>query len=75
MEATTETQLHIFRTNIGPLCPNCAVHKLLDNHPGVEAWSLDTDDPDCVLRVASSALSTDEVAALIIAQGHQCTEL
>ncbi|KGO93908.1 hypothetical protein [Flavobacterium subsaxonicum] len=71
----TTTQLYIFKTDIGPLCANCEVHKTLSTHAEIQEWSIDTDDVDCVLRVASATLTPQSIIALINALGHQCHEL
>ena len=65
----------IFKTNIGALCTNCQVHKMLDAHTEINEWSIDPDDADCVLRVKSSTLAPAAIITLINSMGHECAEL
>ena len=71
----TNTQLFIFKTDIGPLCSNCAVYKTLDNHNEIHSWSIDLEDVDCVLRVVSDTLTPTGIIEIINQSGHQCSEL
>lgn len=71
----TNTQPHIFRTDIGALCTNCAVHKALDNHKDIQSWSIDPEDKDCVLSVVSDTLTPTMIIEIINQLGHQCHEL
>lgn len=68
-------QLFIFKTNIGALCSNCNIHKILDNHNEIHSWSIDSEDPDCVLRVFSATLTAAGIIDIINQSGHQCYEL
>ena len=67
--------LHIFKTDIGKLCTNCAVHKILDSTTAIAQWSIDTDDQDCVLRIVSPTLTPQAIISMINDLGHECTEL
>jgi hypothetical protein len=67
--------LLIFKTDIGKLCTNCEVHKLLDTHSEIEQWSIDHEDSDCVLRVKSSTLTPQSVITMVNKMGHKCAEL
>ncbi|TRW25952.1 hypothetical protein FMM05_06935 [Flavobacterium zepuense] len=69
------TQLYIFKTDIGKLCANCEVHKALDNHTGIQQWSIDSEDVDCVLRVSTTSLTAGAIIILINSLGHKCQEL
>lgn len=69
------TQIHIFKTNIKELCPNCEVYKALTNHPEVQQWSLDHEDIDCVLRIESATLTPNAIITIITQLGHECQEL
>jgi hypothetical protein len=71
----TITQPLIFKTDIGELCANCTVHKTLDSHTGVQYWSIDHDDADCVLRIISDTLTASMVIEMIHKLGHECQEL
>ncbi len=72
---TITTQLLIFKTDISTLCTNCEVHKVLDKHPEVSEWSLDAEDEDHVLRIASETLTAERAVSLIRSLGHECSEL
>lgn len=65
----------VFKTDIGALCTNCAVHKALDNHNEIQSWSIDPEDKDCVLRVVSNTLTPIRIIDIINQLGHQCQEL
>jgi len=71
----TTNQIHIFKTNIKELCPNCEVHKILSNHPEIQQWSLDHEDVDCVLRIESATLTPNAIITIITQLGHECQEL
>ncbi|MNK06573.1 hypothetical protein D3C87_244720 [compost metagenome] len=69
------TQLFIFKTDIGNLCINCDIYKILDNHNEIHSWSIDLEDVDCVLRVVSDTLTPIGIIDIINQSGHQCSEL
>jgi hypothetical protein len=48
---------------------------MLSNTPGVEKWSVDTEDEDCVLRVISHSLCHTQIIELINYHGYECCEL
>jgi len=72
---TNTSQLFIFKTNIGKLCPNCTVYKTLSAHNAIQQWSIDPDDIDCVLRIASASLTPVMIIEMINHLGHECHEL
>ncbi len=72
---TAPDHLLIFKTNIGALCTNCQIHKLLDAHTEIAEWSIDPDDADCVLRIKSSTLAPAAIISLLKGIGHECAEL
>ena len=65
--------IHIFRTNIESIADSCS--ETLDQHPGIQQWSVDTADPDCVLRIVSETLNTTDITNLIEQLGYECSEL
>ncbi|MFT3794173.1 hypothetical protein [Flavobacterium sp.] len=65
----------IFRTNIGPVQKNSALHETFDNHPDILHWSIDAEDSDCVLRIVSPTLTANEINALVGQHGFDCCEL
>ncbi|MEM8888477.1 MAG: hypothetical protein AAGD28_10895 [Bacteroidota bacterium] len=52
------------------------VQDLLNGHPDIEKWTVDTEDIDKVLRIeAKDELSYDEVIAMVNYQNFNCEEL
>lgn len=72
---TTIGKLLIFKTNVGELCTNCKVFKVLNNHAEIQQWSIDTEDVDCVLRVTTATLTSKQIITIINNLGHKCLEL
>ncbi|HEY9006331.1 hypothetical protein [Ohtaekwangia sp.] len=64
----------IFKTNIRKPDVEC-VAKRLDPEQRITRWSIDCDDVDCVLRIESQQLSTEEVIGIIGRAGFHCEEL
>jgi hypothetical protein len=48
---------------------------ILDAHPHIERWTVDTSDIDCVLRIVTCSLRVDDVIALVTPSGYACAEL
>jgi hypothetical protein len=67
--------IHIFKTNIGTIDPNCTAHQALNNHPEIEQWSVDCEDVDCVLRIVSETLKPEAIINIISDLGYNCQEL
>lgn len=74
METNLNT-IHIFKTNIGEVNPNCQVREMLTNHSDIQQWSIDSEDVDCVLRVVSETLKPEAIITIIRDFGHECQEL
>lgn len=72
---TDNNTLHIFKTDIKSICPNCEVHKALNNHQEIQHWIIDHDDIDCVLRVTSATLNPAAIIRFINTFGYHCSEL
>lgn len=72
---TNLNAIHIFKTNIGAIDPNCALHETLNNHLDIQQWSIDCDDVDRVLRVVSETLKPEAIIGIVKKFGHQCQEL
>ena len=68
-------EIHIFKTNIGKLCSNCEVHKVLEAHPQIRHWAIDHEDIDCVLRIVTATLSPGDIVSMIGSLGYDCSEL
>jgi hypothetical protein len=69
------THIQVFKTNIKTPEDKQRVRAVFDLHPGVDEWSVDCDDIDCVLRVVSYTLSADAIIRLINKSGFECQEL
>lgn len=67
--------IHIFKTNIKELTLSSFIYQLLTNHSDIQKWSIDLEDIDCVLRVVSETLKSEEIIKLIKATGYECQEL
>lgn len=65
----------IFKTNIQDPQDVGSLKSILENTPHIHAWSIDTEDVDCVLRIVSSKLTTDTIIHLITNHGYECCEL
>jgi len=68
-------KIHIFKTNIDKIYPDCSINTTLDNHLDIQQWSVDCEDCDRVLRVVSDTLNPDGIISLINSLGHECQEL
>ncbi|MFG4003844.1 hypothetical protein ACHRV1_04805 [Flavobacterium aquidurense] len=74
METDLNT-IHVFKTNIATVDPNCQLRKTLDGHQDIKQWSIDHEDVDCVLRVVSDVLQPETIIGMINDFGHECQEL
>lgn len=69
------THIQVFRTNIRSQEDKQRVKAVLEPYPGIDEWSVDCDDVDCVLRIVSYTLSADEIIRLVNRSGFDCQEL
>lgn len=69
------THIQIFKTNIKTADDKIKIAAALCTMAGIEEWSVDCEDIDCVLRVVSYTLSPSEIIKLITRTGFQCEEL
>lgn len=67
--------IHIFKTNLGLLCANCEVTRILNSLTEISRWSVDHEDIDCVLRVDSKKLRSSTIINIIRSLGYDCAEL
>lgn len=74
METNLNT-IHIFKTNITTIAPNCLAQIALDSHEEIQQWSIDCEDVDCVLRVVSQTMQPEAIISIITRIGHDCQEL
>jgi hypothetical protein len=65
----------VFKTNIRTESDKQHVKKVFDALQGIEEWSVDCEDVDCVLRVVSHVLSTSQIIELMTKAGFECLEL
>lgn len=65
----------LFKTNISGEADKASVCAMLGNTPGVEKWSVDIEDEDCVLRVISHTLRHAQIIELVTHHGYNCCEL
>jgi hypothetical protein len=65
----------LFKTNISCDNDKQLLHKLLDNNPAVQCWTIDMEDSDCVLRIVSETLSHTQIIEMIKQHGYSCCEL
>ena len=74
MENQIENVL-VFATNIRTEKEKQIISKILDDHSGVNQWSLDQEDIDCVLRIESDTLSEKQIITLLGNQNFKCSAL
>lgn len=65
----------LFKTNISCDSDKQLLHRLLDNNPDVQCWTVDMEDTDCVLRIVSHTLSHSQIIEMIKQHGYNCCEL
>lgn len=65
----------IFRTSIQTPADTACVKTTLDTHTGIQTWSIDLQDIDCVLRIVSATLTPAAIIHLINQHGFDCAEL
>ncbi|MDQ8054353.1 MAG: hypothetical protein REI78_15080 [Pedobacter sp.] len=65
----------LFRTDIGTEACKEKLKAILDSYAGIEQWSIDMDDLDCVLRIISYSITHQEIIDLINKHGYFCCEL
>jgi len=65
----------LFKTNIGSEGDVHIVRPVLDKHPGIQEWTIDLDDDDCVLRVTSATLCHSNIIDMMTLHGYRCEEL
>ena len=69
-------KLIILRTNIKNKKKVKRIKPILNKHPQIISWSVDTEDIDKVLRIESTnQLFENEVIELIEKNGFQCEDL
>ena len=69
------THILVFKTDIKTEEDKLLIKNFLDKTSAIDEWSVDCDDVDCVLRVVSYTLSSEQIVQLITKMGFQCQEL
>lgn len=74
-DSIMETKELKFKTNLN--CSNCVakVTEDLNSASGVEKWEVDTDNPDKILSIDSTGISSEEVIEIIEKKGFKAEEL
>ncbi len=77
MEMIMENYSHIliFKTNIKTADDKFRISEMLSYTAGINDWSVDCDDIDCVMRIVSYTLNSAQIIELINKMGYQCQEL
>jgi hypothetical protein len=73
---TTQTaNILLFKTNIRTDSARSQLKQLMEQFSGIERWSIDCEDVDCVLRIVCQDLHTAEVIRSVRHMGFDCAEL
>ena len=67
--------IFVFKTNIGKLTENCSLHNAFETNAQIRQWSVDHEDTDCVLRVVSETLTSQDITGIVSQYGYDCSEL
>jgi len=67
--------IFILKTNISTEARKGSARNVLDGISGIERWSIDLHDIDCVLRIVSPTLSYESIIMLMNTHGFECSEL
>jgi len=65
----------IFKTNIRTESDKLRVKLALEALHGIDDWSVDCEDIDCVLRIVSHEWHTEDIIKIIRKAGFDCLEL
>lgn len=68
-----DMNIYVFRTDLKTSAKVQQVESLLNNHPSVCDWSVDTEDIDNVLRIESKGVLTEaDVIRFVTTYGFHC---
>lgn len=67
--------IFVFKTNIGKLTENCRLRAAFEANAQIRQWSVDPEDTDCVLRVVSETLTSQDITNIVSYYGYHCSEL
>ena len=65
----------IFKTNIQTEGDKQRIQSTLDADDTIQQWNIDLHDIDCVLRIVSDSLTTEQIIKVIKHSGFECAEL
>lgn len=65
----------IFKTNVKSAPDQQRIKELFETVPAINEWNVDADDIDCVLRVVTKQVSSNDIIRLLTETGYQCQEL
>ncbi len=65
----------VFKTNIDNENDKQLILAALKNHREIQDQNIDLKDVDCILRVVSSTLTSEQIISEINCRGFECTEL
>jgi copper chaperone len=68
-------QVLVFKTNLRWKKDLRQVTPALNNQPGILRWNVDQQDVDCVLRIETNQLLSQDIVQLISNSGYTCEEL
>lgn len=74
MEPNLDT-IFVLATNIKTQTDMLKISTVLNTNPAINKWSIDQEDIDCVLRIESNSLTTQDIIALITQQNFNCNDL
>jgi hypothetical protein len=70
-----EHTIYVFRTNIKTERDLHILGPILDEHPQIREWTVDTQDVDCVLRIVAYTLRENDLINLLKEYDYYCAEL
>lgn len=72
---TTSVEVLILKTDIKDKRDVASIAPVLEQHPNIHRWNVDTDDIDHVLRIESTAIGVDEIISKLQQVGYHGEEL
>jgi hypothetical protein len=72
---TRGIEILVFKTNLEDSRRINDIASLLNTHPHIIQWNVDTDDCDKVLRVLSRNIKPLDVEMILLNAGYYCEEL
>ena len=69
------SMIHVFKTDVNTTEKAKLLPRLLNLQLHKGNWNLDREDCDCILRIDSTSLQSQEIIQLLMTNGFSCTEL